>query len=359
MGPTIVYDHFIAKGGAENVSLQMASHFPDSTLLTAFADPTLFESEINRNLLRVASRYLNTNNSTSAKLVYFFLLKFKLPLDAPAILSGLYAPLSLIRGKTSQKRIVYFHMFPTFLLWSFGYLRKQYGLILGTANWFFIIVYRFLLRMATNKADTVFCNSRITQQQFASVGINAELLNPPVFLNGLAYEADDGYFLSTARLEESKRVQVIAEAFTRLPDSKIVFAGGGSLLEKMKEDYAQYSNIKFLGWLDSEELKKYYNRCKCLIYIPEKEAFGIASIEAMASGKPVLGVNEGGLIETITDERLGTLLPTPITVEALTSCISKIALKTAGSDDIEYRVDMSRKYDAENFFLVLSNVLSV
>ena len=48
--------------------------------------------------------------------------------------------------------------------------------------------------------------------------------------------------------------------------------------------------------------------CIATIYIPRDEDFGMSPVESMAAGKPVLGVNEGGLLETIVHEQTGYLI---------------------------------------------------
>ena len=71
-------------------------------------------------------------------------------------------------------------------------------------------------------------------------------------------------------------------------------------------------NIKFVGIISDTHLKDLLSRCIATIYIPIDEDFGMSPVESMAAGKPVIGVAEGGLLETIVHKETGFLLqPNP------------------------------------------------
>lgn len=57
------------------------------------------------------------------------------------------------------------------------------------------------------------------------------------------------------------------------------------------------------GAVSEAELMDLYARCKGIICIALDEEFGLTPVEAMASGKPVVAVNEGGFIETVVHEK--------------------------------------------------------
>ncbi|MFQ5952860.1 MAG: glycosyltransferase, partial [Candidatus Omnitrophota bacterium] len=72
---------------------------------------------------------------------------------------------------------------------------------------------------------------------------------------------------------------------------RLVVIGTGTDLEKLKK--ISNGNISFPGWVDDEELRKYYARCSALVF-PGVEDFGIGPVEAQAHGKPVIAYAEGG-----------------------------------------------------------------
>ena len=70
-------------------------------------------------------------------------------------------------------------------------------------------------------------------------------------------------------------------------------------MAKIKRMTEKAQNIDVLGWVDDEKLCDLIGRCIATIYIPRDEDFGISPVESMAAGKPVIGVQEGGLLETV------------------------------------------------------------
>ena len=77
---------------------------------------------------------------------------------------------------------------------------------------------------------------------------------------------------------------------------------------KMPDNAGDAKNIEFTNWTGRNKLVSLINNCLATIYIPKDEDFGISPIESMAAGKPVIGVSEGGLKETIIDKQSGFLL---------------------------------------------------
>ena len=74
-------------------------------------------------------------------------------------------------------------------------------------------------------------------------------------------------------------------------------------MAKIKRMTEKAQNIDVLGWVDDEKLRDLMGRCIATIYIPRDEDFGISPVESMAAGKPVIGVQEGGLLETVGGSR--------------------------------------------------------
>ncbi|MCJ8270844.1 MAG: glycosyltransferase [Psychrosphaera sp.] len=184
------------------------------------------------------------------------------------------------------------------------------------------------------------------------------MVYPGVDLAGLAHSGNKGYLLSTARLEPNKRVELIVEAFAQLKDHKIHIVGGGTLEQSLLERYQHCDNIKFLGWQQPEQLKHKYNDCRALIYLPDNEYFGIAPVEAMAAGKPVIGVAEGGLLETINDKRLGTLLDCPIDIEVLKQTIIDYSISADTHSDIYFRQQSAKRFEFSLFVDQLKQCLN-
>jgi len=110
-----------------------------------------------------------------------------------------------------------------------------------------------------------------------------------------------------------------------MPEKKLVVASGGSDLENLKNLAKDYHNIKFTGWCDNQQLQELIGRCIATIYIPPDEDFGMSPLESMAAGKPVIGVAEGGLLETIVHQETGLLISADLNKKTLIDAVNEIS----------------------------------
>ena len=337
MKTVLIYDHFIAKGGAEKVSFQIANAIDNCQLETAYADKTLFAANLKKGDLTSFDFDFFKKLFPTFSLLWFYLFLYKIadPKEN-LLLTGVFSPLVLLKNKVANS-VVYFHTFPSFINLSWRQLRANYSLFGATIFKLFTPCFIFLLKKSLKRAQVVFSNSQSVQQRFQKLGINSQVLYPPVDLSGLTDSQTGDYFLSTSRLEHNKRVAFILEAFSRLPNLILHLVGGGLLFDQLKKEYQHCPNIKFLGWLEPQAVKEQYNHCKALICIPENEYFGLAPVEAMAAGKFVIGVAEGGLLETVTNNKLGTLLPAPIDIDCFIETIKKVHNDKKMSDNASFR----------------------
>jgi len=94
------------------------------------------------------------------------------------------------------------------------------------------------------------------------------------------------------------------EAFLQLdlPGSKVV-CGVGPLQARLQ---AKYPHVRWLGILDRAALAQVYAAADVFVFPSRSETFGLVMLEAMACGRPVVGVNAGGVAETV-DSTVGQL----------------------------------------------------
>ena len=98
-----------------------------------------------------------------------------------------------------------------------------------------------------------------------------------------------------------------------MPEEKLIIVGGYSKGDHAKS-YAENivnnlpENVKVLGEISESELLDIYSRCRGFICTAMDEDFGMTPVEAMASGKPVVAVNEGGFKETVIHGKTGLLI---------------------------------------------------
>lgn len=95
-------------------------------------------------------------------------------------------------------------------------------------------------------------------------------------------------YLYVGRVDKEKGVDSLCESFTNL-DDKLLIAGSGGELESLKEKYKDHTNIKFLGWKSSEEVKEYMKTSRALI-MPSLwyEGAPLTLFEASAIGLPTI-----------------------------------------------------------------------
>ncbi len=131
-------------------------------------------------------------------------------------------------------------------------------------------------------------------------GREATVIHPPVdFERFYLADRQAPYYLLVSALVPYKRVDIAIAAFNELK-IPLKIAGDGPLRKKL-EAMAK-PNVDFLGWVDQEALPSLYASCQALI-LPGEEDFGIAPLEAQASGRPVIAYGRGGVIESVVPLR--------------------------------------------------------
>ena len=150
---------------------------------------------------------------------------------------------------------------------------------------------------SSQRLDYVIANSNFTSERIKKYwGLNSEVINPPVDTKRFKYnESRRDFYLSVNRLVPNKRIDLLIESFNRL-NLPLIIIGDGP--ERIKLEKMSNSNIKFLSKISDSEVEKYMSTCKAFIYAGIED-FGIAPVEAMASGSPVIAYGKGGILDTV------------------------------------------------------------
>ncbi len=106
------------------------------------------------------------------------------------------------------------------------------------------------------------------------------------------------YYLTASRMVPYKRIDLIVEAFNRMPDRRLVVVGEGPELEKIRR--LAGSNVKVVGFQPIDRLCEYMRHAKGFVFAAEED-FGIVPVEAQACGTPVIAYGYGGVTESVID----------------------------------------------------------
>jgi glycosyltransferase involved in cell wall biosynthesis len=327
----ILHDYFLYKGGGERLVICLAQNLK-ADIATAFIAKDAFDPRQAglsvRELLHESIwskipgfRYLQT------QIAFLFRTTFFKEYDV-IIYSG-DCLTALLRAQ-SKINIAYIHTPPRHLfdlyherLTSYAWWKKIIFVPFAKFN-------QWRWRTLSRRFDAVLTNSHHVEARIKKyLGLNAVVVYPPCTTLPFKNLGQGDYFFSWARLYDVKRVALIVEAFTKMPEKKLIVASGGPEMERLQKMAAGHNNIQLIGWITDAQLLEYLGNCLATIYIPVREDFGMSAVESMVAGKPVIGVAEGGLLEIIKDGQNGVLLPENPTVENMITAVRALTPEKA------------------------------
>ncbi|HLC62689.1 MAG TPA: glycosyltransferase [Candidatus Nanoarchaeia archaeon] len=219
---------------------------------------------------------------------------------------------------------------------------------------FWVKFHTILLKKYIQHVDKILSNSINTQKRVKMFyQKDATVLYPYVDCSRYRYKKNGDFWLSVNRIYPEKRVELQIEIFRNLPYERLVIVGGYSKGDHAEHYFKQLQNlppnVTLLGEVAEIKLLGLYADCKGFITTALDEDFGITPLEAMASGKPVVAVNEGGYKETVIDGVTGMLVTA--NVDALTKAVKEIS-KNPG----KYRQACEKRAKEFDLALFVENV---
>lgn len=174
---------------------------------------------------------------------------------------------------------------------------------------------------------------------------DAEVIYPPVDTAKFSCETKkDNFYLTASRFVPYKKIDLIAEAFAKMPDKKLIIIGEGTDEEKIKARCSK--NIDVINYNKVNDLAEYMKKARAFVFAAEED-FGISVIEALSCGTPVIALNKGGTAETIVDGKSGIHFSEQTTEEIVNAVV-----RFEKSGDIFDPVILSnyaKKYDKSIF----------
>lgn len=179
---------------------------------------------------------------------------------------------------------------------------------------------------SSHRVDAFVANSRFVARRIRRYyGREAEVIAPPVDVdafmarqaasqdgaaNGtIPYDRRDGErrCLMVAALAPYKRIEVAIAACARL-GLGLDIVGGGPHRRALERRAG--AGCRLLGRVDDETLRTLYREATCFVQ-PGIEDFGIAAVESLASGTPVVALGRGGVLDIVDDGAHGVLYDVP------------------------------------------------
>ena len=349
----LVHDYLKEYGGAESVLETLSDIFPDAPIYTTLYCPQVFGPHRERlekkwfgRIHQSIFRFIPFAPKLVSPLRFFSPIAFKFFNFSKydVIISsatGAFFPNSLNKGHA--KLICYCHTPPRYL----------YGLVTARSldSLFFKLVniplqitlhmYRLLDFKYAQNVDQFIANSSTTAARIQKFyRRESVVINPPVDLPNTPPSADKkDFYITGGRLARAKRYDIAVSAANELNVPLKIFGRDFAGYEADLKSLAG-PTIEFLGEIGNAEKFKLLSEAKAFLFCSDNEDFGIAPVEAMAVGTPVVAYRSGGATETVIDGQTGIFF----NELTKTSCVT--AINQLSSLDIKPSVCRSR---AEKF----------
>ncbi|WP_163294281.1 glycosyltransferase [Desulfovibrio sp. JC022] len=299
-------------GGAEKTTLVMQEAFPNSKICVDFFNRNSFKKLGETDIIELG-KPSTCQPLNAIKGIQNFKRKTGFLKDYDLVIySGSYAPCA-VQNQVKGKKVLYCHTIPRFAYDLYSHYFENIPRAARSIFKMLVAYVRKNYERAFSEMDLVIANSQNVRSRIQKyLNADAIVINPPVDTSAFKWLGQQDYYLSTARLEKYKRVDLIVTAFKKMPDKKLIVTSGGSELKNLQKLAGNAPNISFTDWIDHEELIRLMGNAIATIYMPKDEDFGMSPVESMAAGKPVIGVNEGGVMETVMDGETGIFVKTEV-----------------------------------------------
>lgn len=300
----LVHDLLTSLGGAERVLDLLCEMFPDAPIFTLLYDEKKTEG-----------RYKNRKIITSFLQKYRFLVGKKDYLLRPFFPAAMETfdlsnfDLIIADGNAFSKGIIrrpesffiYYCHSPMGYLWHW---KDEYRKEHPKGGFFTSLIFHYLRmwdQLSAHRPDLILANSQNVEQRIKKYyQREAQVLYPPVETKKFQISPKKkNYFLLVSRLSAYKKIDLAIEAFAKLK-LPLVIVGEGENFGRLKKLASPFPNIQLKGRVSDTELKELYAKARAFIF-PTEEDFGLAVVEAMSSGTPVIAFAQGGSKETVVD----------------------------------------------------------
>ena len=303
----IVHEWLVTCAGSERVVSQLLRIFPDAELFSVvdflsdrdradFLGGRQSKSTFIQHLPRARTKFRAYLPLMPLAIEQHDLSRFDI------IISSSHAVAKGVLTGPDQLHVSYVHS-PIRYAWD---LQHQYleesGLTTSLRGWLAKAVLHYMRlwdERTAHGVDQFVANSNFIARRIAKVyRREAQVIYPPVDTTGFRYkEQKDNFYVTASRLVPYKKVPLIVEAFSKLPEHRLVVIGDGPEYDKAKA--LATPNIEILGHQPEEALRDYLQNARAFVFAAEED-FGITTVEAQACGTPVIAYGKGGALETVS-----------------------------------------------------------
>ena len=301
----IVTDWLVTYAGAERVVKEFIDLYPTAELYSVI---DFFNDEARKQLNNKQAKTTFIQNLPFSRTNYQKYLPL-MPLaieqldvtSHDVVLSSSHAVAKGVLTGPDQLHLSYVHS-PIRYAWDLQhqYLRESFlnkG-IKGTLAKILLHKMRIWDYRTANGVDHFIANSKFIARRIKKVyGRDADVIYPPVDVERFTLnENKENYYFTASRLVPYKRIDLIVEAFSHMPDKKLLVIGDGSEMNKIKSKASK--NIEILGYQPNSVMQEHMKNAKAFVFAAEED-FGITPVEAQACGTPVIAYGKGGALETV------------------------------------------------------------
>ncbi|MFM2004027.1 MAG: hypothetical protein RI963_3453 [Planctomycetota bacterium] len=310
----IVHDFLYTVGGAERVVEQLIAAFPQADIFALFD----FLPDDQRGFLQgkhVTTSFIqNLPFAHKKHRAYLPLMPLAIEqLDVnhyDLVISSSYLAAKGVITGPDQLHVCYCHS-PVRYAWDLqNHYLERAGLGFGPRG----LVARTILHYirSWDVRTSIGVDQYISNSHFVAGRIrklyrrHAVVVPPPVAVapDSLSELPREDFYLIVGRMVPYKMTDMMAAAFAKMPDRKLVVIGEGPDFDRVEK--VAGGNVQLLGYRSDEEVKDYMRRAKALLFAAEED-FGIVPVESLACGTPVIAFGRGGVTETVIDGVHGIL----------------------------------------------------
>jgi glycosyltransferase involved in cell wall biosynthesis len=347
----LVHDWLVRMRGGEKVLENLAQLFPTAEIFTLICERKNLSSFLQEK--KITTSFLQRWKLGQRKYP-FYLPLFPLAVEQfnfrsfDLIISSSHCVAKGIIPPPEVPHITYIYT-PMRYLWDlyFDYFAGERNILKKTLISLFTHYLRLWDVVSSQRVDFFIACSRYVQQRIKKYyRREAEVIYPPVDTSFYQPTKEvEKYFLVVSALVPYKRIDLAVEAFNQLK-LPLLIVGSGPEEKKLKKIAGR--NIKFLGWRKEEELKEYYARAQALIF-PGKEDFGLSPVEAQAAGRPVIAYQEGGVRETVVENKTGLFFSQQTPTDLIAAVLKFQKMKFNPEEIRTHALKFDQKVFRENF----------